>query len=265
MKKNNNIFRATQMNNAMRFLTIFCTYVVLGAVLLLVTLPSNRQNIMRWLGGDSIGVTAKKSNLEKTQESGINGAAVINENMKVRPLTVDDHLWGNISAPVQMIIYLDFQCPFCGQLYNSVEQAKSEFGADIVVAVRHFPLLNHDQALPAAQASECAADQGKFWEMYHELFAASQTGSLSTETIKGIGKKIQLDEAIYIDCLTKNKYQDKILAQKEEVRKLGVGGTPASFINEEYFAGALPYEDFTHPDETKALGLRSLIKKKLGK
>ncbi len=265
MKKNNNIFRVTQINNAMRFLAIFCAVVVIGALLLLITLPSNRQAIMSWLKGGTFGVTAKKSKLEKSQENGINGAAVINENMKVRPLSVDDHLWGNISAPVQMIIYLDFQCPFCGQLYNSVEQAKAEFGSDIVIAVRHFPLLNHDQALPAAIASECAADQGKFWEIYHELFAASQTGSLSAETIKNIGKKIQLDEAIYSDCLTKTKYQDKILAQKEEVRRLGVGGTPASFINEEYFAGALPYEDFTHPDGTEALGLRSLIKKKLGK
>lgn len=265
MKKNNNIFRATQMNNAMRFLIIFCAVVVLGALLLLMTLPSNRQKIMSWFGGGTYGVTPKNIKVEKTEDNGINGAAVVNENMKVSPLTIDDHLLGNISAPVQMIIYLDFQCPFCGQLYNSVEQAKTEFGSDLVIAVRHFPLSNHDQALPAALASECAADQGKFWEMYHELFAASQTGSLSAETIKAMGKKIQLDEAIYADCLTKNKYQDKILAQKEEVRKLGVGGTPASFINEEYFAGALPYQDFTHPDGTEALGLRSLINQKLGK
>jgi protein-disulfide isomerase len=265
MKKNNNIFRATQMNNAMRILAVFCLVVVIGAMLLLITLPSNRQKIMGWFRGDSFGVTVKNPKLEKQNEEGINGAAVVNENIKVRPLSVDDHLSGNISAPVKIIIYLDFQCPFCGQLYNSVEQAKAEFGSDIVVAVRHFPLLNHDQALPAAVASECAADQDKFWEMYHELFAINQTGSLSAETIKNSGKKLKLDEVTYVDCLTKNKYQDKILTQKEEVRKLGVGGTPASFINDEYFAGALPYEDFTHPDGSQALGLRSLIKKKLGK
>jgi protein-disulfide isomerase len=265
MKKTNNIFRATQTNNIVRVLGVFCIVVVVGASLLLLTLPNNRQQIMNWLGGKDVGVTAKNTKTENTQEAGINGAAVINENMKVKGLTVEDHLWGNISAPVQLIVYLDFQCPFCGQLYNSVEQAKAEFGSDLVVAVRHFPLLNHDQALPAALASECAADQEKFWEMYHELFAATQTGSLSSETIKNLGSKLKLDEGIYTDCLTKAKYQDKILAQKEEVRRLGVGGTPASFINEEYFAGALPYEDFTHPDGTQALGLRSLVKKKLGK
>lgn len=265
MKKNNNIFRATQMNNIVRLLGIFCVIVVVGSLLLLLTIPTNRQYIMGWFREDDLNVTAKNSKNIKQAEAGINGIAVVNENMKVSPLTPEDHLWGNISSPVQLIIYEDFQCPFCAQLYDSVEQAKAEFGSDLVVAVRHYPLLNHPQALPAAEASECAADQNKFWEMYHELFTLNKGGSLSSESIQAAGKKLGLDEAIYSDCLTKAKYQDKILAQKEEVRKLGVGGTPASFINEEYFAGALPYEDFTHPDETQALGLRSLIKKKLGK
>ena len=119
-KKNNNIFRATQMNNAMRILAVFCLVVVIGAMLLLITLPSNRQKIMGWFRGDSFGVTVKNSKVEKQNEAGINGAAVVNENMKVSPISVDDHLSGNISAPVKIIIYLDFQCPFCGQLYNSV-------------------------------------------------------------------------------------------------------------------------------------------------
>jgi protein-disulfide isomerase len=264
MKKNNNIFRATQLNNMLRILGIFCGVVVVLMLILLLTLPANRQKISKWISGGEVGITAKNNQKVDNQEAGINGTAVVNENMRVKPLTLEDHVWGEINAPVQMIIYEDFQCPFCTQLYDSVEQAKAEFGSDLVIAVRHFPLLNHPQALPAAIASECAADQGKFWGMYHLLFTENKKGDLTSELLASAGKKLEMDEVVYTDCLTKATYQDKILAQKEEVRKLGVNGTPASFINEEYFAGALPYEDFTHPDGTEALGLRSLIKKKLG-
>jgi protein-disulfide isomerase len=265
MKKTPNIFRAQQTNYFLKILGIFCGLVVIASLILLASTPANRGRIQGWFKGNRTQLVTKKDSPENTAEAGINGSAVINNSSQVAPLSFDDYLWGNIGAPVQLIIYEDFQCPFCAQFYGTVEQAKAEFGPDLVVAIRHFPLASHELALPAANAAECAGEQDKFFEMYRELFDENIAGTLSEQSIRDAGKKLGLDENKYTDCLTKTPYQAKILAQKEAVKKLGVGGTPASFINNEYFAGAVPYTDFTHPDGTTAEGLRSLIKRKLGK
>lgn len=264
MKKNNNLFRETHVSNILKILGVVCVVLVVSALALLLLSKENRQHIQNWFTGKKVEVATKKNPTENAEDIGINGAAVINENSQVTPLSLEDHLWGNIGAPVQLIIYEDFQCPFCAQLYDTVQQAKTEFGSDLVIAVRHFPLSSHELALPAANAAECAADQEKFWEMYHELFTQNKNGTLSVESIKEAGKTLQLDETTYNNCLTNVPHQAKILAQKETVKKLGVGGTPASFINNEYVAGAIPYTDFTHPDGSAAEGLRSMIRKKLG-
>ncbi len=265
MKKNSNMFRETHSSNILKILGVVCIILVVSAVTLLGLSKDNRLRIQSWFTGKKVEVATKKNPADNTTDIGINGSAVINESSQVAPLSLEDHLWGNIGAPVQLIIYEDFQCPFCAQLYDTVQQAKAEFGTDLVIAIRHFPLSSHELALPAANASECAADQDKFWEMYHELFKQNKNGTLSVESIKAAGKTIQLDENTYNDCLTKVPHQAKILAQKETVKQLGVGGTPASFINNEYMAGAIPYTDFTHPDGSAAEGLRSMIRKKLVK
>ncbi len=262
MKKIFNAFKQARFTTATRAMIAFCVIVVLVAGGLFLSIPENRGFMRGWFGPD-ISRKDSPSNTD-SEEAGLQGTATVNGSLQVRSLDPADHLWGPIAAPVQLIVYDDFECPFCAQLYDSIQKAKTEFGSDIVVAVRHFPLSSHEQAVPAAIASECASDQGKFWEMYHELFADSKAGRLSSEEIRTNGGTIGLDESAYSDCLTKGQYTDKILAQKAEIKELGVIGTPASFINNQYLPGAVPYEDFTHPDGTAALGLRSLIKQKLG-
>lgn len=261
MKKTSNTFRDIKTTNALRGLIIFCVVIVVGALLLLASLPSNRQKLLGWLSGGS-QLTPKAVDTANN-EPGLNGNATVNENLQVRPLGLDDHVWGDLNAPVQLIVYDDFQCPFCTQFYEAVQKAKTEFGAKVVVAIRHYPLTSHPQALPAAIAAECAGEQGKFFEMYHELFADNKAAKLSPEEIRANGTAIGLDQAAYEQCLTSEKYTAKILAEKEEVKKLGVIGTPASFLNKEYIAGALPYEDFAQPDGTTGKGLQSKINEKL--
>lgn len=265
MKKNPNIFRATSSGNVVRFLTIFCIVVVVGAVFLLISIPSVRQSIAGWFGVDSDTLSRKKVAVTPGEEAGLSDTAVVNHNNQVKPLTLDDHVWGNVSAPVQVITYLDFECPFCFQFQSTITRIRSEFGNDIVVGVRHFPLSNHSEALPAALAAECAGNQDKFFEMYQELFNLQTNGGLSTETITAAAAKIKLDQDTYTACLTNKEPEAKILAQKDEARALGVGGTPATFVNGDYYPGALPFDDFTHPDGTQAKGLATLIKEKLGR
>lgn len=265
MKKNPNIFRATSSGNAVRVVTIFCIVVVVGAALLLLSISSVRQNIVAWFGVDNDTLSRKKVAVTAGEEAGLSDTAVVNNNNQVKSLTLEDHVWGNVSAPVQVITYLDFECPFCFQFQSTITRIKGEFGSDIVIAVRHFPLSNHPQALPAAIAAECAGNQDKFFEMYQELFSLHTSGGFSTESIAAAAKKIDLDQDAYTACLTNKEPEAKILAQKDEARALGVGGTPATFVNGDYYPGALPFDDFTHPDGTNAKGLGTLIKEKLGR
>ncbi len=263
MKKHYNAFKANRFDNILRVLAIVCIAGVALVVILFASTPQNRRTIASWFGIEKANIASNQAKSTETNDAGINGAVSVNSSIAVRPLEREDHLWGPIDAPVNLIVYDDFECPFCAQFYETVNRAKLEFGNDLVVAVRHFPLISHEQAIPAAIASECASAQKKFWEMYKLLYEDNKAGNLKPETIVANGATLGLDEKAFNECLTKETYKDKILAQKDEVKNLGVIGTPASFINNQYVPGALPYEDFTYPDGSAALGLRSLIQQKL--
>lgn len=262
MKKPVNTFRYQQNRNMLRWLLIFCAVIVVGSALLLVTLPENRERLFGALRRGE-GLQKKSPSEPIPSEAGLNGAAVVNTDISVRPISTEDHLLGEISAPVQLIVYGDFQCPFCARFFDTLEQARKEYGRKLVIAFRNYPLANHDLAMPAANAIECAAAQGKFETAYYSLFEANKAATLTQNFLNGLGATLELDEGVYLGCLTKAEYTDKIAAEKAEVKKLGVIGTPASFINGEYLPGAVPYEDFTYPDGSKGEGLKTLIEKKL--
>lgn len=263
MKKHYNAFKAAQLTNALRILIFTCIGAVVLVAVLYFSIAENRRTVASWFGINSPSLNEPSNNTADIADAGIAGSMAINQAINVRPIDNKDHLWGPIDAPVNLIIYEDFECPFCSQFYETVSKAKAEFGNSLVVAFRHFPLVSHDQAIPAAIASECASEQGKFWEMYNELFKDSKLNLLNKDEITKNAETLKLDADKFSTCLTKESYKDKILAEKEEVKKLGVIGTPASFINNQYLAGAVQYEDFKYPDGTPALGLKSLIQNKL--
>ncbi len=182
----------------------------------------------------------------------------------VRAIGADDHLWGPADAPVKMIIYDDFECPFCAKFYQTTEQAKKEFGDKVVVALRHYPLTSiHVYSMQAAIASECAAEQGKFWEMYNKLFADNLAGNLNETQFKADAKMLGLDTVKFDQCLFQEKYKDKITGEMLEAKSFNVNGTPTSFINGEIVPGAYPFEDFTGPDGVKTEGIKSIINRHL--
>jgi len=263
MKKPYNAFKAVQLTNALRLVTFICLVALVLIFILYFSVAENRQSLLGWFGISSPNVNKEVVTPSVKNDAGLTDPVSLNQTLKVRPLDQNDHLWGEINAPVNLIIYEDFECPFCAQFYETVNRAKSEFGNDLVVAIRHFPLASHDLAIGAAMASECAAEKNKFWEMYHELFKTSKTTTLKPEELIKAAVTIGLDAEAFTDCLTKEEYKAKILAQKEEVKVLGVIGTPASFLNNEYLAGAMPYEDFDYPDGARGKGLKTLIQEKL--
>lgn len=263
MKKPYNPFKATRLNNMLRILALVCLTAIFLVVVLYFSVAENRHGLAAWFGFSSKQLVHEKDKKTETSDLGINGSVAVNKSINVRAIDKTDHLWGPIDAPVNLIIYDDFECPFCAQFFETVNRAKAEFGNSLVVAVRHFPLISHTEAVNAAVASECAAEKNKFWEMYKALFEDNKAGQLKPEVIMKNAQDLNIDLKFFTDCLTKVAYKDKILAEKAEVKDLGVIGTPASFLNNQYLPGALPYDDFNYPDGSAGFGLRSLIQKKL--
>lgn len=262
MKKNLNTFRTVRQQNILRFVVAACAVLVVVSLVLVASLPENRQRLFHAFKKDT-ALEPRDTFNQAGDQAGLQDGATVNEALEARPLDHNDHLLGDLSAPVKIMIYEDYQCPFCAQLYDSLEQARSEFGTKIVIGVRNYPMSIHELAVPAANAAECAAEQQVFPEAYKALFAANKSQGLSQDFLSSLGTTLKIDEAQYRDCLTKAKYNDKILAEKEEVKKLGVIGTPALFINGRYHAGALPFDDFSYPDGSLGKGLKSLISEQL--
>lgn len=162
------------------------------------------------------------------------GAAVL------APITEADHVRGDLKkAKVVMVEYSDFECPFCGRHNPSMLSAMEDFGDDIAWVYRHFPLSFHPEANPAALASECAAEQGKFWEFADIMYENQET--LSTEFYQSTAKSLKLNMNKFNDCFETAKYQDRINADMATGSEAGVSGTPATFINGQLVSGAVPY------------------------
>lgn len=182
----------------------------------------------------------------------------------VSPIVAGDHVIGSSTEPVQLVVYSDFECAYCAQFAETVAKAKTEFGDKLAVVFRHYPLTEaHPYALLAAEASECAADQNKFWEMHDVLFRLQRKNELNSVSISQAAQDIKLSKTQYDECLSSGKHRDRILAQVKEAKAATVSGSPTSFINGELITGANPYEDGTRSDGSKLEGLRNKILRKL--
>lgn len=189
---------------------------------------------------------------DRTPGGGQNNAA------DVRSIDSADHLIGNSEAPIQMIIYSDFECPFCAQFADTVKRVEENFKDRVAIAFRHYPLPGHAQALPAALAGECAAEQGRFWQMHDKLFADNAAGRMSAEQYKLDAAELGLNQEQFSQCLDSGKYAAKVAGQKAAAETAGITGTPATFINGKIYTGAYPFEDFTSGGSREA-GMKTII------
>ncbi|HMB52777.1 MAG TPA: thioredoxin domain-containing protein [Thermoanaerobaculia bacterium] len=147
---------------------------------------------------------------------------------------------GPEDAAVTIVEFSDFQCPFCSRVNPTLDQVKATYGENVRVVFRQFPLNIHPQAQKAAEASLCADDQGKFWEMHDAMFANQQ--QLAVENLKAQAAEIGLDAEQFNECLDSDKYADKVAEDMQDGIAAGVSGTPAMFINGVMVSGAVPYE-----------------------
>jgi protein-disulfide isomerase len=149
---------------------------------------------------------------------------------------------GSTGAPIEMIEFSDFQCPFCLRAHATVEQVLKTYGDRIHFVYRHYPLPNHPAARPAAEASACAAEQGKFWPYHDRLF--EQQSKLSDADLKEHAAAVGVDTSAFNKCVEQRKYKAQVDADMKDGEEAGVNGTPAFFINGRQLTGAQPFEAF---------------------
>ncbi|MCI5160185.1 MAG: disulfide bond formation protein DsbA [Candidatus Electrothrix sp. AUS1_2] len=135
---------------------------------------------------------------------------------------------GKKDAPVSLVIFSDFQCPFCSKIQPLVEEALKNNSDKLKVVFKHLPLQMHKEAEPAALAAIAADEQGKFWQMHDALFAAKK---LSAETIEQAAKDIGLDMEKFKKDVASAETKAKLQKDMTDAGKAGVGGTPTLFIN----------------------------------
>ena len=139
--------------------------------------------------------------------------------------------------------YSEFQCPFCSKVVPDTKRILAEYKGKIRWIVRDFPLSFHDRAKPAAIAAKCAAEQGKYWNMYSQLFDNQR--NLGDSDLKSYADKIGLDKGKYDQCVANpGPMEAKIEKNMQTGMALGVSGTPAFFINGRRLSGAMPYSEF---------------------
>ena len=153
--------------------------------------------------------------------------------------------WGSTDAKVTIVEFSDFQCPFCEMFYADTYQLiQKQYGDKVRFVFRQFPIAAiHPYALGAALASECALEQGKFWE-YHDTLFINQS-SLTKEALLKYADQVKIpDTKQFAQCLDSQKYLSKIQSDLQEGAGYSVQGTPTFFINGNILVGAQPFANF---------------------
>lgn len=149
---------------------------------------------------------------------------------------------GPIDAPVTIVEFSDFQCPYCQKSVEVLKELRRIYGDKIRMVYRDYPGLNHPHAARAAEAAQCAGEQGKFWEYHDILFDRQAQGS--GWDFAALAKELGLKKDSFAICLTTGRYRQGVLTDMQEGMKLGITSTPTFFINGRPLVGAHPVADF---------------------
>ncbi|MBD3262744.1 MAG: thioredoxin domain-containing protein [Candidatus Altiarchaeales archaeon] len=158
---------------------------------------------------------------------------------------------------VKVTVFSDFQCPYCSRAVPVIKGIREEYGRRVEVEFRHFPLKFHENAVKSAQASECAREQGRFWD-YHDLLFENQN-NLEDSALKDYAKKLGLDVNRFNLCLDDGLKAGKVSSDYELGRSLGVTGTPTFFVGEEKIVGAQPVEVFVEVIDSQLNGSEEVV------
>ncbi len=149
---------------------------------------------------------------------------------------------GAADAPIRIVMFSDYECPFCKRGEDVVDQVMATYGDKVHLVFRDYPLPFHANARPAAEAAHCANDQGKFWE-YHGTLFSNQT-ALTVADLKRYAGELGLDQGKFDSCLDDGTFKAEVEKDFVAGGSVGVDGTPAFFINGRMLSGAQPFEQF---------------------
>jgi protein-disulfide isomerase len=149
---------------------------------------------------------------------------------------------GPANAPVTIVAWSDFECPFCSRVVPTLKQLEEEYKGKIKVAFKHQPLPFHPNAKPAAAAAMAAHEQDKFWEYHDKLFANQR--ALDRASLEKYAEELKLDMGKFKAALDSGKYNALIEADSAEGSRVGANGTPTFFINGRTLVGAQPVDAF---------------------
>lgn len=168
----------------------------------------------------------------------------LEEKMKNRvEVTYEDApIKGAKNAPITIVEFSDFECPFCSRVNPTIDKVMKEYKGKVKLAFRHNPLPFHKKAIPAHKAAMAAQEQGKFWE-YHDILFKNQR-ALTEENLVKWAKELGLNVEKFKKDMKKAEYEKRIKEDQNFARSNGAGGTPSFFINGVRLVGAQPYENF---------------------
>ncbi len=160
---------------------------------------------------------------------------------------------GPADAPITIVEFSDYQCPYCQKWYKEVfAQLLASYPNQIRFVYRDLPLPMHSEAVPAAEAADCAGEQGAYWKFHDALFSGQET--LGRSAYEQFAANLGLDTAAFTTCLDDHRYRSRVETDASDAAHLGLTGTPSFYINGRILIGALPLESFkTIIDEELAL------------
>jgi len=174
---------------------------------------------------------------------------VLNASPMARP-QVNFNAMGNPNAPVKIVEYADFQCPYCKNFYTDTEEQIIEaYIKTGKVYFEYFSFANFigEESARAAEAAYCAGDQGKFWEMHDIIYTnqgAERSGALRDDRLRAFAERIELDTNTFSACFNNGKYKSKVTQDGVNAQQAGVASTPSFLVNGTLIKGAQPFSVF---------------------
>jgi len=149
---------------------------------------------------------------------------------------------GPETAPITIVEFTDFQCPFCSRAMPTLQSLEEKFGQKVRLVFKHYPLPIHKEANRAAEAAVCAEEQGRFWEMHDKLF--TDPNRLSATDIARYAQESNIEPSRFNDCLASGRGAERVKLDRAEGEDYGVSNTPTFFVNGRFLLGAVPLGTF---------------------
>jgi protein-disulfide isomerase len=162
---------------------------------------------------------------------------------------------GSQSAPVLVVEFADYQCPYCQTVYPELQKLQKEFGDNLAFAFKDFPLPMHANAQKAAEAARCAGAQGRFWDFHDALFSNGK--KLELAQLKEHARTLGLDQARFNRCLDSSEQAEAVQKDLNQAQRLGLTGTPSFFVNGHFLSGAVKYGTLREVVEQQLLAAES--------